>query len=420
MKPQSGWRALMVEQVASGMSLRKKLRRAERRKKIGAIGLISPLFLVMLIFYFIPIGIMLYRSVDNSQMHEILPQTAKALKKWSGKGLPDESTYAAIAADMKIAYANRTLARVGRRLNFDRVGFYSLLLKSGRKVAKLEGPPYKDALIKLDKKWADHRYWNVLERGLQNTTLMYLMASLDLRYDDDNKIVKVPDEQAIYLSILGRTIYISASVTILCLIIGFPIAYFMATASTRTRNILMILLLLVFWTSLLVRTLSWIVVLQNKGVVNSLLMSLGVVSKPLELVFNRIGVYIAMTHVLLPFMVLPLYSVMRGVPPSFVRAARSLGATPIVAFIRVYVPQTRAGIGAGCLMVFIQALGYYITPALVGGPKDQMLSYFVAFFVNERVNWSMASALGVLLLILTGSFYLIFGRRVNVANIKLG
>jgi putative spermidine/putrescine transport system permease protein len=182
----------------------------------------------------------------------------------------------------------------------------------------------------------------------------------------------------------------------------------------------MILLLLVFWTSLLVRTLSWIVVLQNKGVVNSILMSLGLIPKPLELVFNRIGVYIAMTHVLLPFMVLPLYSVMRGVPPSYVRAARSLGATPIVAFLRVYVPQTRAGIGAGSLMVFIQALGYYITPALVGGPKDQMLSYFVAFFVNERVNWSMASALGVLLLILTGSFYLIFGRRVNIANIKLG
>ncbi len=410
----------MAGQVTQNMSLRQKLRRAERRKKIGAIGLITPLFLVMLIFYFIPIGIMLYRSVDNSEMSEILPHTAKAIQSWSGKGLPDESVYAAIVADMKKAYPDRTLARVGRRLNFDKVGFYSLLLKSGRKVAKLQGPPYKDALIKIDKKWGDHTYWTVLKRGLQNTTWLYLLASLDLRYDDNNRIVKVPDEQAIYLAILGRTIYISASVTILCLLIGFPIAYFMATTSTRTRNILMILLLLVFWTSLLVRTLSWIVVLQNKGVVNSILMSLGLISKPLELVFNRIGVYIAMTHVLLPFMVLPLYSVMRGVPPSYVRAARSLGATPIVAFFKVYVPQTRAGIGAGSLMVFIQALGYYITPALVGGPKDQMLSYFVAFFVNERVNWSMASALGVLLLVLTGSFYLLFGRRVNVANIKLG
>ena len=410
----------MVEQVANGTSLRKKLRLAERRKKIEAISLIGPLFFVMLVFYFVPIGLMLYRSIDNSQMREILPETAKVLEKWSGEGLPDESAYAAIVADMKIAYPARTLTRVGRRLNFDLVGFYSLLAKSGRKAAKLQGHPYKGALIKMDKKWGDPRYWTVLQRGLKSTTLIYLLAALDLKYDDNNEIVKVSDEMSIYLSIIARTIYISASVTILCLVIGFPIAYYMATAKARTRNLLMILLLLVFWTSLLVRTLSWILVLQNKGVVNNLLMSIGLISQPLELVFNRIGVYIAMTHVLLPFMVLPLYSVMRGIPSSYVRAARSLGATPIVAFLRVYVPQTKAGIGAGSLMVFIQALGYYITPALVGGAKDQMVSYFVAFFVNERVNWSMASALGVVLLILTGSFYLIFARRVNIANIKLG
>ncbi|HHD56200.1 MAG TPA: ABC transporter permease, partial [Desulfobulbaceae bacterium] len=207
---------------------------------------------------------------------------------------------------------------------------------------------------------------------------------------------------------------------ILCLLIGYPLAYFMATSSASVRNLLMIGLLLVFWTSLLVRTLSWILVLQDKGVVNSFLLSLGIISHPLPLVFNRIGVYVAMTHVLLPFIVLPLYSVMAGIPSYYVRAARSLGATPITAFFKVYTPMTLPGIGAGCLMVFIQALGYYITPALVGGPKDQMVSYFVAFFVNERVNWSMASSLGVVLLLMTGSFYLIFGKRVNLTNMKLG
>jgi len=179
-------------------------------------------------------------------------------------------------------------------------------------------------------------------------------------------------------------------------------------------------LLLVFWTSLLVRTLSWIVALQDSGVVNSFLLWTGIVDRPLPLVFNRFGVYVAMTHVLLPFMVLPLYSVMRVIPKSYVRAAHSLGATPWKAFWSVYVPQTLPGIGAGALMVFIQALGYYITPALVGGPRDQMISYFVAFFVNERVNWSMASALGLLLLILTASMYLMFGRKVNIANMKMG
>ncbi len=410
----------MVDRVSDGTSLRAKLRRAERRKKIEAVGLVGPLFVVMFVFYFVPIGLMLYRSIDNSQMREILPRTAEALESWSGEGLPDEPVYAAIAADMKRAHAERTLAKVGRRLNFDLVGFYSLLAKTGRKLSKVEGPPYKEALIAIDKKWADPRYWTVLRRGLEDTTLLYLLAALDLKYDDRNNIVKVKDEEAIYLSIISRTIYISASVTILCLLIGFPIAYFLATTTPRTRNLLMIMLLLVFWTSLLVRTLSWILVLQNKGVVNSLLMSLGLISEPLELVFNRIGVYIAMTHVLLPFMVLPLYSVMRGISPTYVRAAHSLGARPLTAFRRVYAPQTKPGIGAGCLMVFIQALGYYITPALVGGPKDQMVSYFVAFFVNERVNWSMASALGVVLLVLTGSLYLIFGRQVNITNIKLG
>jgi len=410
---------MMVEQVASGANLRKKLRRSERRKKIEAVSLIGPLFLVMLVFFFIPIGLMLYKSIDNSQMREILPETAEVLENWSGEGLPGESAYAAIVSDMKVAYPNRTLARAGRRLNFDLVGFHSLLSKSGRKLKKLEGPPYKDTLIKLDKKWADPRYWTVLQRGLKDTTLIYLLASLDLEYDDNNEITRVSDDQAIYVSIISRTVYISVSVTLLCLLIGFPLAYIMATTTTRIRNLLMIGLMLVFWTSLLVRTLSWILVLQNKGVVNGLLIWSGLLSQPLDLVFNRIGVYIAMTHVLLPFMVLPLFSVMSGVPSSYVRAARSLGATSIVAFIRVYAPQTKPGIGAGCLMVFIQALGYYITPALVGGPKDQMLSYFVAFFVNERVNWSMASALGLMLLVLTGSLYLILGRHVSITNIKL-
>lgn len=410
----------MVGQVASGINLRKKLRRSERRKKIEAISLIGPLFLVMFVFYFIPIGLMLYRSIDNSKMRETLPATASALEKWSGEGLPGESAYAAIVTDMEVAYSARTLAKAGRRLNFDLVGFHSLLLKSGRKAAKLQGPPYKEALIELDEKWADPRYWTVLQRGLKDTTLIYLLAALDLKYDDNNKITRVSDDRAIYVSIVTRTIYISASITILCLVFGFPIAYFLATAKPRTRNLLMICLLLVFWTSLLVRTLSWILVLQNKGVVNSLLMTIGLISHPLDLVFNRIGVYIAMTHVLLPFMVLPLYSVMRGIPSHYVRAARSLGATSIVAFIKVYTPLTKPGIGAGCIMVFIQALGYYITPALVGGPRDQMVSYFVAFFVNERVNWSMASALGVVLLILTGSLYFIFSRHVSVSNIKLG
>ncbi len=409
-----------LKDIEGGEGLRKSLRRAERRKQAGAVSLIVPLLMLMMAFYFIPIGMMLYRSIDNSQMREIMPHTAVALKDWNGEGLPQEKAFAAVAEDLKAARENRIIAKVGRRLNFDKVGFYSLVSKTGRKLKNISGPPWKETLIGIDSKWQDPAYWTVLERGLEDITLIYMLSALDLRMDDANNIVSMAEEESIYVSIITRTIYISTAVTLLCLMLGFPIAYYLAVAEPRVRNMLLIVLLLVFWTSLLVRTLSWILVLQNHGVVNSALLSIGLITEPLELVFNRIGVYIAMTHVLLPFMVLPLYSVMRGIPPSYMRAALSLGARPSIAFWRVYVPQTLPGIGAGALMVFIQALGYYITPALVGGPKDQMVSYFVAFFVNERVNWSMASALGVVLLVLTSSMYLLFGRKVNIANMKMG
>ncbi len=408
---------------AGGEQLRRRLQRAERRKKFEAVGLITPLLALMIVFYFIPIALMLYRSVDNTQMREVLPRTADAIRGWDGKGLPEEATFRALAQDLKEARRAHTIARAARRLNFDKAGFASLISRSGRKLSRVDVEKCascRETLIRIDRRWGEKPWWTVMQRGLRNYTLMYLLSALDLRYDDENRIVGVPEEEAIYASIIARTIYISASVTFLCLLLGFPIAYFLASTTPRVRNLFMIVLLLVFWTSLLVRTLSWILVLQDYGVVNSFLMWAGLTKKPLALVFNRFGVYVAMTHVLLPFMVLPLYSVMRVIPKSYVRAAHSLGATPWKAFWSVYVPQTKPGIGAGALMVFIQALGYYITPALVGGPKDQMISYFVAFFVNERVNWSMASALGLLLLVLTGTMYLIFGRKVNIANMKMG
>src|SRR4030095_393300 len=142
--------------------------------------------------------------------------------------------------------------------------------------------------------------------------------------------------------------------------------------------------------------------------------------EPLKMIFNRFAVYVAMVHVLLPFMVLPLYSVMHSIPPSYVRAASSLGAKPLTAFWRVYVPQTLPGIGAGCLMVFIQALGYYITPALVGGADDQMISYFIAFYASRTVNWGMAAALSIMLLTATLALYAVYNRLIGVERMRLG
>jgi putative spermidine/putrescine transport system permease protein len=205
-------------------------------------------------------------------------------------------------------------------------------------------------------------------------------------------------------------------------VLGFPIAHLLATLPMRKSNLLMILVLLPFWTSLLVRTTSWMVLLQQQGVINDILVWLGVIGPGgrLQMIYNQTGTIIAMTHILLPFMILPLYSVMRTINPSYVRAARSLGATSWTAFRRVYFPQTLPGLGAGALLVFILAVGYYITPALVGGSSGQLISNMIAMHMTDTLNWSMAAALAALLLGAVLLLYWVYDRMVGIDNLKLG
>ena len=215
-------------------------------------------------------------------------------------------------------------------------------------------------------------------------------------------------DQRIYGRILLRTFEISALVTILCILLGYPLAYWLSTMPARKANVLLILVLVPFWTSILVRVAAWIVLLQREGLVNKSLMTLSMVNEPVPLLFNRFGVIVAMLHILLPFMILPLYSVMKSVPASYVRAAISMGSSPLAAFFRVYVPQTYSGIGAGALLTFILCIGYYVTPALLGGVNDQMLSYYIARYTNVEVNFGMACALGAVLLVTTLFLYGIY------------
>jgi putative spermidine/putrescine transport system permease protein len=214
----------------------------------------------------------------------------------------------------------------------------------------------------------------------------------------------------------------SLLITALTILLGYPIAHLMATMPLRYSNLLMILVLLPFWTSLLVRTTAWIVMLQSEGVLNDILVWVGVFSddaRP-QLVYNKIGTIVAMTHILLPFMVLPLYSVMKTIPPSYLRAARSLGANQFTAFVRVYMPQTVSGIGAGSILVFILAIGYYITPALVGGTSGTLISNQIAYHMQQSLNWGLAGALGVILLGAVIALYFIYNRIVGIDNMKLG
>ena len=251
-------------------------------------------------------------------------------------------------------------------------------------------------------------------------TADYYLHAMDLTRDDNAAVVRAAPDSRLYLDVFARTMWVSLMVTLLSLAIGYPLAYWLSNLPAKTANLMMVLVLLPFWTSLLVRTTAWIVLLQKEGVVNSLLMAVGVIQEPMALVFNRFGVVIAMTHILAPFMILPLVSVMRQIPPGYVRAARSLGASPITAFWRVYFPQSLAGISAGVLLVFILAIGYYITPALVGGAGDQMMSYFIADHLTRSLNWGLASALGGLLLASVMVLYAIYDRYVGVSNVRLG
>lgn len=404
----------------SGLSLRRRLALAERKRRLVAVALVLPLFIFILVSFVLPIGQMLWYSVrDQPPVATLLPRTATEIATWDGADLPAENVYAAVAADLADAQKAKQVAQIGKRLNYEISGIRSQILMSGREVAKLTAGPYKEALIGINKIWGERQTWAVIKRAVRPVTDFYLLAAMDFRRDADGVIARTSADQAIYIDVLLRTLTISATVTLFTLLLGFPLAYLLASLPTSKSNLLMIMVLLPFWTSLLVRTTAWVVLLQGEGVINSGLSWLGLIDQPLELIFNRGGTIVAMTHIQLPFTLLPIYSVMKTISPAYVRAARSLGAGPFRAFWQVYFPQTVPGIAAGCLLTFILSMGYYITPALVGGPADQMMSYFVALFINREINWGMASALGAVLLLVTLALYFVYNKLVGIDRMKL-
>ena len=404
-------------------NLRTSLHRAERRRTLRGLGLALPLILFTLVFFVLPIAGMLVKSVQNGPMSQILPQTSVLLQEWrtqEPRALPDEAVFAAFAGELRAASQNRTLPELATRLNFENAGYRSLLMATARRMPDAPVGTWRDTLIGLNPQWGDVSIWAALGRAAPQLTEGYLLAALDQRRDDADRIQAIDPSRAVYVTSLLRTLEISATVTMICLLLAYPLAYRLATLPESTANLLMIFVLLPFWTSLLVRTASWLVILQREGPLNETLQWLGVIDQPLELVFNRAGVLIAMTHVLLPFMVLPIYSVMKGIPPNYMRAATSLGAPFFTAFRRVYFPLSLPGVTAGCLLVFILAIGYYITPLLIGGANDQMVSALIAFLTLQTLNWGLAAALGTVLLVITTVLYFVYTRVVGTDGVKLG
>jgi len=407
--------------AADGTPLKERLQKTMRRRKLIAMGLVLPLGAFVFITFIFPIALMLFRSVDNPIVYENLPKTVAALEHWDGKNLPGEDAFAALAVDLVNARKSKLIGRVATRMNFELSGIRSVFTSTARKAKNMQAP-FKDAFINANPRWGEQETWVTIKRVGQPYTTMQYLAAVDLHHDADGNIVAQDPDRQIYVHIFGRTLWISLLVTVLCLLLGYPVAYLLATLPLKYSNLLMIMVLLPFWTSLLVRTTAWIVLLQTNGVINDLLVWTHIVSEDgrLVMMYNQTGTVIAMTHILLPFMVLPLYSVMKTIPPSYMRAALSLGANPVRAFVRVYAPQTVPGIGAGSLLVFILALGYYITPALVGGRTGQMISNFIAFHMQKSLNWGLAAAIGGILLVGVLALYWMYSKIVGVDNMKLG
>ena len=529
--------------AADGRPLKASLRRALRREKLRALMLIAPLLIFIVVTFIAPIADMLFRSVENDNVSEIIPRSVIALDDWdyTSGDLPDDDVFGALARDLMIAAEEKEHTKLGIRLNYERNGMVSLLRKTGRAVDEIgelytdqftaldpaweepetwvtlmadpdwieaqaawdgegvepafqirseivealprtaemyaafarviqvededspteeepwnivyaslyedlaanpdavtalssplltaaaeaapsfESMTYRDAFAEIDEDWVDPEVWGLIQTFSSSFTAGYFLKATDRQLTPTGP-EKVDDNVKIYGTLFWRTIWMSLTITFSCILLGYPIAYLLSNLPDRQANLLMILVLLPFWTSLLVRTSAWKVLLQQQGVINDIFVAIGLVPDEarLALINNITGTVIAMTHILLPFMILPLYSVMKGINPSYVRAAKSLGATGTTAFRRVYFPQSVPGIGVGSILVFILSIGYYITPEIVGGTKGVFISNRIAYFVLDSPNWGLAAALGTILLAVVLILYWCYDRIVGIDNVKLG
>ena len=407
--------------TADGTPLKVSLDRSLRRSKLRGILLVLPALLFLIIIFVVPIFNLLSRSVDDTLVNRALPRTFVAFESWDRQSLPEEAMFEAIFLDIT-KNDKYTVGKATTRMNYEKPGWRSLIKKSGRKFKKkIKGPPYRDAMIKIDKRWGDVTFWQTLGAMKDPQTLGYFLNAVDRQYDANKHVVMKEKERRVYVMLWWRTLLLSLIVTVGCLAMAYPVAHLLATLPLRYSNLLMICVLMPFWTSLLVRIVAWMVMLQNNGVVNSTLVWSGILDDEnrLPMMYNFTGTVIVMIQILLPFMILPIYSVMKTIPPSYMRAAQNLGAPPSLAFLKVYLPQTLPGVGAGVILVFIVAIGYYITPELVGGKDGQLIGNMIAYHMQKSLNWGLAAAMGTLLLAAILLLYWVYDRIVGIDNMRM-
>jgi putative spermidine/putrescine transport system permease protein len=383
------------------------MRRSDVVQRLTSLLLLAPLLAFMLVFFVVPLVTMMSSAVSDPVATNALPQTARALAGWDRSTVPTAAQQAALVADIRALANDEQFGDLVRRLNSAQSGFRSLLGKTRRAI---DGASDLQ-LATIDPRWSDLSYWRTIGDAVASRwTDTNLLAAVDLERNAAGAVVPMPEGASANRLILIRTFMTSAIVTLACIAIGLPFAMVAASVQGWRRQALLGAVLLPLWTSLLVRTAAWYIVLQDNGLINATLKGLGIISSPIPLMFNRLGVVIAMTHVLLPFMVLPIFSVLIAIPKNLMPAAASLGAHPLRAFVHVLLPLSMRGVVSGALLVFMAALGYYITPALIGGANDQMISSVIAYYAAAAANWGMAGALGLVLLAMTILLYAVYIR----------
>lgn len=398
-------------------------KKALQRKRRNSLLLVVPLLLFLFFAFVAPISSMLHRSVYNPTLVELIPETINELSDWNRSGTPAPQALRVFATELQQLAQRRDSGKLAAAVNRAYPGASSLINATARKLRTANPSQLAQTgdtlLLEADPRWEQTKLWQAIDRLGAKYSIDHFLTALDLQRDPSGEIEKRSAAQ-IYLDLYGKTLGMSLIITLLCIALGYPVAYYLAHASKRVSGLLLVLVLLPFWTSFLVRTTAWISLLQTNGIINSVLQTLGLINRPLELLYTPFATILAMTHILLPFMILPLYSVMKGIDPSHVRAALSLGSRPFSAFTQVYFPQTVPGLSAGSLLVFITAVGYYIIPALVGGTDGQMISNIIAYHMQQSNNWGLAAALGSLLLVLIVALYWLYDRLVGTSHLKLG
>ncbi len=364
--------------------------------------LLAPILVLIAFAFLLPVGLTLFTAVADRELATALPRTRAALVAWDGQGLPPDSAQAALAQELATALEERRLGDLASRLNFEQPGLRALLLRTARAGERLAAP-YGESLAALDPRWAEPGTWRLLRRAVGPTTSLYLLRALDLTRDDAGRVRAVEPDQALFVTLFLRTLWVSVIVTLACVVLGWPVAAAIAALRPPWSSLALLAVLVPFWSSVLVRSTAWFALLQREGPVNEALLLIGATAEPIQLVGTRFAVLIATVHVLLPVAILPMVGVMARLDRRHLQAAASLGASPWMRFRRVSLPLSLPGVLAGGAMTFLLAVGFYITPALVGGERDQLIAWFIAQFLNRDVNWGMAAALSVYLLLMAGA-----------------